>query len=327
MTTTRTRLAMIGAAIAALVAPLTLAVLATPAQAAPDRRAHHLETYRLEKLVELEGGEGAWATLRCRSGDFAVDGTWRVDNVDDPNPQLGMFGDERDVLTLASYGETEPRTWRFRFHNGADGRAQLKIFLVCLQGRTVKQWGHRHQLSAQPRVDTVLSDVGEAPVTYSTGNACGPNFVLVAPGFKVEDGSARNFRSWPTSNLRGWSWAFDSFDATTDISVYTRCLNVRTSVNRGHRHRVLTNFTHGYNGSYLALPASSRYERQLTCDQHYWGAVGAWWINVGHEKHLFHLGSDPRPVTRAHFFWNQVHGLGNYLTLRCLGKRTGHGFS
>jgi hypothetical protein len=33
-------------------------------------------------------------------------------------------------------------------------------------------------------------------------------------------------------------------------------------------------------------------------------------------------------VTRAHFFWNDGGGgHGSYLTLRCLGKRTSHGFS
>ncbi|MDP2772275.1 MAG: hypothetical protein Q8O61_01865 [Nocardioides sp.] len=325
MTTTRTRLGLIGTAVAALVAPLTLAVLATPAEAAPDRRAHHLKTYRLEKVIELEGGEGASPSLSCRAGDIAVDGMWRVDNVDDPNPQLGMFGDERDVLALASYGDTVPRHWRFRLHNGADGRAQLKIFVVCLDDRTVKQWGHSHKLSIDPRLHINLTDVGVGDEVYDSPDACGTDQILVAPGFNITDGTARNYRSWPNQTLRGWYWAFDSHHATTDITVYGRCLDVKTSINKGHRHNIQSYFTHGWNGSYEGLPVSPRYERQLTCANHYWGAVGAWWIVNPH--HVWHLGSDPRPVTRAHFFWNTTHGSASYLTLRCLGKRTSHGFS
>ena len=326
MTTTRKRLGLIGTAIAALIAPLTLAVLATPAEAAVDRRAHHLETYRLEKLIELEGGEGASPSLTCRAGDFAVDGMWRVDNVDDPNPQLGMFGDERDVLTLASYGDVDVRTWLFRFHNGADGRAQLKIFVVCLEGRTVTQWGHSHNLLIGPRLNGLLPNVGVGSEDYSSPDLCGPDQILVAPGFSINDGTARSYGHWTTPSFRGWRWAFVSHHATTDISLYARCLNTKTSTTLGHRHNILQYMTHGSAGSFLNLPVSSRTERQLTCDNHYWGAVGAWWISD--YDHVWHLGSDPRPVTRAHFFWNDGGGgHGSYLTLRCLGKRTSHGFS
>lgn len=324
MTRRARRLGLIGSAVAALVAPLTLTVLAAPTEAA-DVRGHHLETYRLEAQVELDGHDSASPFLRCEAGDFAVDGTWRVDNVDDPNPQLGMFGDERDVLALASYGDTNVRTWRFRFLNGADGRAQLKIFVVCLDGRTVQQWGHRHNLSVDARQDGLLPDVGLGSVTYASADACDADQVLIAPGFSINDGTARNFRSWPTSSLRGWHWGFVSLDATTDISLYVRCLDLRTSVAQGHRHNILTYVTHGNSGSYAALPVSSRTERQLTCDTHYFGGVGAWWVNDPY--HVWHLGSDPRPVTRAHSFWNDGGGdSGTYLTLRCLGKRTGNAY-
>ncbi|SDN74667.1 hypothetical protein SAMN05192576_2693 [Nocardioides szechwanensis] len=326
MTTRRTRLGMIGTAIAALIAPLTVAVLATPAEAAVDRRAHHLETYRLEKTIELEGGEEAWTYLGCRAGDIAVDGMWRVDNVDDPNPQLGMFGDERDVLALASYGDTDARYWLFRFLNGADGRAQLKIFVVCLEGQTVTQWGHSHNLVLDPRQSGTLSDVGVGAMDYGWVDRCGTDQILVAPGFSINDGTARSYGSWPEPNYRGWHWGFVSHHATTDINLYARCLDVKTGSTLGHRHNILSYFTHGSAGSFLNLPVTDRTERQLTCDTHYWGAVGAWWVSDPH--HVWHLGSDPRPVTRAHSFWNDGGGgHGSYLTLRCLGKRTSHGFS
>jgi len=324
MTSRRTRLGLIGSAIAALIAPVTMAVMASPVEAA-DVRGHHLTTYKVEMQVDLDGHDTVSESLSCAAGDYAVDGTWRVDNVDDPNPQLGMFGDERDVLALASYGDSNVRHWRFRFHNGADGRAQLKIWVVCLDGRTQTQWGHFHDLNIGPRLTVSLTDVGLGDEVYDSPDACTSDQILVAPGWNITDGTAKNYRSWPNATLGGWYWAFISNHATTDINVYARCLDVQTDVKQGHRHNILAYFTHGWGGSFANLPVSSRTERQLTCADHYLGAVGAWWINDPH--HVWHLGSDPRPVTRAHQFWNDGGGgHGTYLTLRCLGKRTGTAF-
>jgi hypothetical protein len=325
MTTTRTRLGLIGTALAALIAPLTLAVMASPSEAA-DIRGHHLTTYKVERQLEIDGQDSSGASLSCDPGDYAVDGTWRVDNVDDPNPQLDMFGDERDVLALGSYGDSNVRTWQFRFHNGADGRAQLKIWVVCLDGRTQTQWNHFHNLAIGPRLMSPLTNVGLGSEVFDSPDACGTDQILVAPGFNITDGTGYNFRSWPNASLRGWYWAFISHHATTDINVYGRCLDVETSTKQGHHHNLLAYFTHGWGGSYAALPVSPHTERQLTCADHYLGAVGAWWINDPH--HVWHLGSDPRPVTRAHSFWNDGGGdHGTYLTLRCLGKRTSTGTS
>lgn len=325
MTTTRTRLGMIGAAIAALIAPVTLATMAGPAEAA-DIRGHHLTTYKVEKQLEIDGQDSASASLSCKAGDFAIDGTWRVDNVDDPNPQLDMYGDERDVLTLASYGDSDVRTWLFRFKNGADGKAQLKIWVVCLNDRTQKQWGHDHQLSIGHRLNASVHDIGVGEEIFEGDNACSTDQILVAPGFSINDGTARNFRSWPTGSHRGWHWAFESHHATTDLNLYARCLDVRTSTTQNHHHDIRTYFTHNLGGAHANLPVSERTERQLTCAEHYLGAVGGWWVNDKH--HVWHLGSDPRPVTRANFFWNDGHGdHGTYVTLRCFGKRTSTGIS
>src|SRR5947209_20587848 len=67
---------------------------------------HFLHMYKVEKQVDLEGefpGNTFHDHLFCDAGDYAVDGMWQVAHVDQANPQLGEFGDERKVEITRSY--------------------------------------------------------------------------------------------------------------------------------------------------------------------------------------------------------------------------------
>ena len=135
-TGTRASVRLLLGALLAFVAGAML--LPAASQAAPN---HFLKIYKVEVQVDLDGGEYAHEHVYCNPGDYAIDGMWRVDNVDQANPQIGIFGDLRDVSVSRSYSDLQqggdPAKWHFEMTNHADGRAQLKIFSTCLGSKTV----------------------------------------------------------------------------------------------------------------------------------------------------------------------------------------------
>src|SRR5262245_25078486 len=95
----RSRTWLVGAGISALLAPLALVVaVASPASATG--QCHEITMYKVEKHVDVSGDypeKNMSQELYCYDGDWALDGMWRVDNVEQANPPE-TFGDERDVF-------------------------------------------------------------------------------------------------------------------------------------------------------------------------------------------------------------------------------------
>lgn len=320
----------IAVALLALLAPLAVAAgLASPAQAAAPRT-HHLTTYKVEAHVDLSGefpDNTLHTHLYCRPGDYALDGMWRVDHVDQANPP-DTFGDERDVQVDASYGDDgNPAEWHFRFVNNADGDAQLKIFVTCIDNSTQGQHGHSHPIVLSSRYDdntNLALPSGSSSIAHAT-ECTGANEVAVAPGFNFTSGNGRIFRSWPSMNTRNWSWAF-VVNGPADVSVYHRCLAVKTGAggNGPHAHRVFAGWFPGVGGDFGAIPVSTGFERRYSCESKAYdkGMVGAFWIDD--PTHVWWLGMDPRPKSRAFRFWNDsLSGNGTYVALLCVGSRTG----
>ena len=50
---------------------------------------HFTKVYKIEKQLDLNGHQSAHEHLYCEAGDYAIDGMWRVDNVDQANPRSG----------------------------------------------------------------------------------------------------------------------------------------------------------------------------------------------------------------------------------------------
>jgi hypothetical protein len=337
----RSRRLVAGFAAVALLAPLAVvAALASPASALPGKP-HEVYMYKVEKHVDLSGefpDQNMHEHVYCNPGDIALDGMWRVDHVDQANPP-DTFGDERDVYFLASYGDDADRTeWHFRATNYADGDAQVKLFVTCIRGNVEQAFGHTHQVRISNRYDDGSHSALPAG-TYewdSFGNVCAPDEYAVAPGFNVTSSvygkRIRLFRNWPTSNFRGWHWAFVVEDPV-DISVYIRCLRTTTSAsgNGPHAHELpMTWRSNGYGGVYNHLNVTGTQERRLNCDdgangnfyQDYKAMVGAFWIDDPH--HVWYLGMDPRPKQRAYkFWWDHSGGDGVYLAALCIRARTG----
>lgn len=350
---TRSRTFLVGAAVAALAAPLLLvAALAAPADARKvGPRPHEVSIYKVEKHVDLSGeypDNYLSTSLRCDGNDWAVDGMWRIDHVDQFNPSNhdpddpdgGIYNDARDVIVYASYGDGADRAkWNFRLENHAQGNAQVKLFLTCLRERTEANDNHRHQMAISQRyADGSASGVLPAGHNQVDFNGdCGPGYVAVAPGFDfTHDTSNHISRSWPINSGRVWSWAFTTTEANPALTVYVRCMSKRVAAEFGHgaskkhTHKVPMVFRPHYNGGPQVSvgPKLTSVERRYDCDQNdgryhaYKAMIGAFHINDPH--HVWFYGMDPRPKQRAfRFFWDGAGHNTVYLAAHCVRSRTG----
>ncbi|GAB3198589.1 hypothetical protein GCM10027062_13110 [Nocardioides hungaricus] len=336
----RSRTFLVGAAVAALLAPLAVvAAMASPASAAQMKQ-HEVYMYKVEKQVDLEGefpDQNLRESVSCNPGDIALDGMWRVDNVDQANPPE-TYGDERDVYFSASYGDQfDKAKWNFRATNFADGRAQIKLFATCIRGNVEQAFVHSHGVEVSDRY-TVGSGSYATPNDYSlpSSTSCPAGTYAVAPGFNVTSQDygkkVRIFRSWPTPNYRGWQWAFVVEDPV-NIDVYFRCLSTKVlpAGSGPHSHQLFTEWRpYGYAGRLDNLSVVRTQERRLNCDdgsdgryyQNYKLMVGAFWIND--PRNVWYLGMDPRPKQRAfRYWWTGSGDSGVYHAGLCIRARTG----
>ncbi len=335
---TRIRSLMIAAAAAALLAPLVAAVtVASPASAAVGPRPHEVYMYKVEQHVDLSGefpdntGE---TYLSCNNGDYALDGMWRVDHVDQANPQLDQYGDERDVVFHASYSNTKSQ-WYFRYENYADGNAQVKLFVTCIRKQTESNVGHQHGIDLTDPFG--YPHHGLLAGTYQAGfdhaAACAPGYSAVAPGFNFPNNErSRMIGSYPTPDFRGWQWGFVVNSDNTDLDVAFRCLSNRVLAATGHRHELMMKWRPNadpYWGFDDHTWSNGIQEKRLSCDdgangsayQDYKAMVGAFWIYDW--QHVWYLGMDPRPKTRAFSFWDQGGGGHVLYNVFCVKSRTG----
>jgi hypothetical protein len=344
-TRTRSRTFLLGAAVAALLAPLALVVSsAGPASSAVGPRPHEVYMYKVERHVDLSGefpDNAAHEDLSCNDGDYALDGMWRVDHVDQADPQLGTYGDERDVVFYASYSDlTDKSEWHFRFENLADGNAQVKLFLTCIRKQTEENAGHRHGIDLMdPVVDVTHHGLAGGDYHWNLPSLCPSGYYAVAPGFNFpNDDKNHIFRSWPSDDFRGWQWAFVIDDSAhpgaVDVDVAVRCLSTRLLAggpNPVHTHQLpMTWRPNGYSGYLDPLNVVGRQERRINCDDGFNGAsfqdykamVGSFWIADPH--HAWYLGMDPRPKQRSYqFWWDGAGSNSTYMGALCVKSRTG----
>ena len=327
---TRRRLGMVGAGIAALLAPLGLALTTTAAEAGSPTT-HQLRYYTVQKFVRIAGeypDNTLEVKLACQAGDFAVDGNWVVDHVDDLNPDAGNdYGDERDLVAVSSVGYSDNAKinwWYFKFLNNADGDAQVNAFVTCLDNETTSNAGHKHLLSiGNLRENTALTVPLNDKATVETPTGCGPNGISVAHGFYANSGSARLYRSWPTY-AGGWGWRFKNGTSPASVSTYDRCLSLRTlpAGNGGHVHRLTTAFGPvDVDGVPVTLPGSERVESLFTCDAHN-SFIVAGAVALTNPDISWYLGNSPRGRVHAHRFWNTSEATGTYVGGWCLAMRT-----
>jgi hypothetical protein len=321
------------------------ALLALPGVASAT---HNLKIYKAEEQVALESDQETY-TAKCKTGDFALDGMWRIDHADqegiDPNPSDPPAPYEeaiRSTEVLESYS-TARDTYTFTFRKNVVGRVQLKLFVTCLGQKTAKSKGHDHQLSLSHPVEntsfpagTFANDATVYPAAH--GHTCGTNQWAVSPGFRFTGMDAGNFnevvagrliRSWPASSaLRSWEWSF-KFDTPNELSppaaavtVSIRCLTWRYGSGT-HKHRLIQRFRPNHTGHTDNLSKRRIHELQRSCHDYYKGIVGAFEI-LDHQK-VWYQGMDPRIKKRAYRFLHTHAGTTNNAVktgLFCLYERT-----
>ena len=263
---------------------------------------HQLDVQKVEAQIDLEAGEQKTVFVTCPSGYFASDGSVRIDHIDQGT------GDWTAPQVLESRASSL-NTWKGTVKNTATGRAQAKIFAVCIQNKTVADGGHQHDLIVSDPVtvtDIALAGKKEAVLP------CGPGQTAIQPGFQ-SDAPADLVYSEPEGN--GWKFVLDvKQDASVTFSI--RCLTRQVGLTDGHTHdlkleHIKKEFT---------IPAKTVSEVQLTCADGYKGIVADMDLDEG----LVSLGNDPRPVTRAYKVYNPTdQPLNARLSLLCLGVRTG----
>lgn len=289
-----------------------LALAALLAAAGPARaggRSHLLGIYKVDTPVDIEGQDGTY-TARCRAGDIALDGMWRIDDVDQDNdyepappPGFGTTGDPQwdvaeSVLPEAAYASAiDTYTFKFLPVGGGDIRAHL--FLTCLSQATTQTAGHSHTWTVTPQpLQAVAVGAGSTP---STTPSCPSGQLAIANGFDWTTATARGTlaKRWPATNaVRAWEYDFVADSAGT-VNVTGSCLRPSTNPagSPAHAHRMVNRVV----TDTQVARKSSVTTLELACGALYKAGLGAWDFGANYQPtRLWFLGMDPRPKVRAY---------------------------
>ena len=319
-----------------------LAAMALPSAAFG--KAHLLRLYKVEQHADLVGQDTKY-TVQCPDGDLALDGMWRIDNVDQDNdyvfPNFSLGDPAFDVLRSVRPVESQaidPSTFEFAFNPTSGGDVQVKLWVTCLGKKTAPN-GHFVTWSISPGSTKPVS-VG----TPTTTGGC-PNGIVVQPGFIVNTGDADLMTSRPTdASDTTWAWKWDNFDPGPPAftgTVSWNCLDLTSSFNQPaaphHRHRIVKQFRS--NDPLYAPPAAvpsspplilhhAVREATMHCGDHYKGMVGGWDAQYNNPLNgygsLWYLGMDPRIKSRS-FKWINSHASTDWrpnLYLVCFKDKT-----
>lgn len=277
-------------------------------------KSHQLSPYKVEAHVDLEG-EDAGYTLSCPSSDIAIDGMWRIDNVDqdndweDPNPLLAAhwapttdtppgIGTSPDLVIrkavrpMGAYADSSNVSkYHFEFTPLAGADVQIKLWVICLPN-PLTGFGHTNTWQFTTPNDTQLTAASPSTIaptanTAVTTGTCPAKTILIQPGYKTAftDHHLVYSRPIPTSwNGRSWGWTVYDDDGGTvnNATVTWRCLDVKSSAasNGPHTHKLVFNKketqSDGTGLNPPKFPGQHMGERQQDCGEQYKALLGGW---------------------------------------------------
>jgi hypothetical protein len=322
--TRRTRLTLLACATA-------FAAMALPGSAFAGQ-AHLLKLYKVEKHVDLQGQDNTY-TVTCPNSDLALQGMWRVDDVEQDNDFFDFDGPgstwgtttppasndhaDWDVLRSVRPTEVQPTSdssYDFAFTPLSGGDAQIKLWVTCLGHKAESVSGHTVSWTITNRSTTAPTTInnpgaGSSTVASTSCNAT-PTTIAVQPGFAITSGDADLTQFEGSTGDKVWNWTFDNRlgDAASGDFTYTTtsaCLDLRSSVaNTGpaHRHRIIKQHANKFAPDNILATRVS--EVQAQCGELYKGMLGGWNYSLpkGWSNQLYFLGMDPRIKIRAFKF-------------------------
>jgi hypothetical protein len=296
----RNRIRLAVASIAALGA------LALPASSlAAANKAHVLKLYKVEQHVDLEGEDGVYQ-VTCPDGDYALDGMWRIDDIEQDNDFGGALIDLWHTVRPVKAASIGASTYEFKFTPLSGGDVQMKLWVTCIDKVTMGHPWTISSISADNTVDT--TPVLPANADYKAQATCSSGSIVVSPGFEVTSGSGGNgdlALSKPDSTDGTWDWEWynwDSGSAGIKVSHTWRCLTLLSGTDGSstHKHKIVRQVR----SATTSIPANTVKELQVHCGEHYKGLVGGWDLRyesppATFSNYLWYLGMDPRIKTRA----------------------------
>ncbi len=272
----------------------------------PVEGSHGLDVQKVETQIDLNPGEIKTIKAECPTGFFVSDGSVRIDHVDQGT---GSWAAPQVLESRAS----DNRTWQGTVRNTASGRAQAKIFAVCIRETTSPDTtGHDLQVTA-PVSTTVSLEPGSNQAVLE----CPAGTVAIQPGF-IADSPGHLVYSQPEGNGWKFNYVTEADQSGDDVTFSIRCLNRQVAQANGHSNNLYLERI----WAEAVIQPGQVHEVQLICPDGSKGIVGGWDADEG----LIPLGNDPRPVTRAFKIYNPTgQPLKVRYSLLCLGDRTGDG--
>jgi hypothetical protein len=303
MTRSRTLLAALAAAVLVIPAAAVTA-LSGPASADADgKHRHDLDTYKREAWFEIKAGAHLHEHLYCDTGDYALDGMWKIDAHD---------GDDRVVKAFRSFADpSDVAKWHYELGNPGPGRAQVKLFVTCLDDQTGDRDGHHHDLTITDAPGSGVPMAFPGATIFGSHLNCAAGQIPVAPGFKFDPGLAPGvlpvshgaiYGSYLTIPV-GWLWRFAPATDPGQVAVYLRCIDPTTSSagSPAHTHGIDADLLPGTGGQVEILSAAESIDRTISSRAHDEGNVGG--FQITNYTITAYLGQDARGQVRTTRFW------------------------
>jgi len=284
-----------------ILAVFVFALCAAPAHAGGS---HLVKLYKVEKHIDLDG-EDAVYTATCPNGDYAIDGMYRMDAVDQDN-EFGRLQLLSSVYPVAVYPSSDS-AYSFSFMPTLGGDVQIKLWVTCLGKSTEPSQSHTHQWVMTSAVDFTTAVLPAGGNSFAHPTQCPSGYIAVQPGWRAAPGTTITpYASYFTSNQLSWQWSFILADPGA-LDVYHSCLRLKSTTVNSHAHRLVTQLKPGYSGSDRnALVSDNREDQTLSCGEHYKGMLGG--FRIPDPLHVWYYGMEPRIKSRTFWFGNDGGG-------------------
>lgn len=260
-----------------------------------------LTIYKVEKQITMQAGTSTNESIACNVGDIISDAAVRIDHIDQGT---GDFND----IEVSRLRSDSSASYEAHVKNNSTGQAQLKLFAVCLPGKTTE--GRRLTVGS-PVTQTVVLNPGTHDITLN----CPVGSTPVAPGIDVSGGRALILANAPVG-ATGRKLTLKISGGSTTVTASVRCLQNKT----GELNGATSDLVFTQINKPIQVASGGIATESLICGENAKGIVGGWEFDDG----LVPLGNDPQPKTRVFYVWNPTaHPLTGTLYLLCLEARTG----